>query len=263
MNRLRDESVADPSLARGIDILRSTPGAPSMPETKRRVWAALELGVAGVRFREVRRLSPFRILALTAVMLCLGGTAGAVIGRRWIGPLLLRLTGAAASAPANNDPTGATPRPQPRHATRRVATQPLPPPTVEEAPLPAPTPARALSRHAAITRTPPIAAPAPVARPADGMARIADGQVLEALVALRRDHDPARATNLLARYLAEHPRGALREEAMVLSIEAADARGDKTGAEALTRQYRASYPAGRFQHFVDGHLGGQPESDPK
>ena len=223
-----------------------------MPETKRRVWAALELGVAGVRFREARRLSPFRILALTAVILCLGGTAGAVIGRRWVGPLLLRLTGPSVTMPANNETP--SPPPPPRHAARRVAAQSLPPAAIEE-PAPAPAaPARAVEHHVARAQSVRPAAPVPavVAAPASHSAQ--DGQVLEALVALRRDHDPARASDLLARYLAEHPRGALREEAMVLSIEAADACGDKAAAERMTRQYRASYPTGRFQRFVDGHL---------
>jgi hypothetical protein len=252
MNRLRDESVADPSLARGIDVVRSTPGAAPMPETKRRVWVALELGVAGARVREARRLSPFRILALTGMILCLGGTAGAVIGRRWVGPLLLRLTGSSATVPANNDT--ASPPPQPRHAARRMALEtPTPPsPVVDE---PAPPPARAIEHHTARPQAPRSAVVAPAAHTAQ------DGQVLEALVALRRDHDPVRAADLLARYLAEHPRGALREEAMVLSIEAADARGDKAAAEKMTRQYRASYPTGRFQRFVDGHIDGQ--LDPK
>ena len=55
-------------------------------------------------------------------------------------------------------------------------------------------------------------------------------EVLDALVALRREHDPVRAGTLLARYLSAHPHGALREEALVLAIEAADARGDHGAA---------------------------------
>jgi hypothetical protein len=77
--------------------------------------------------------------------------------------------------------------------------------------------------------------------------------VLDAMVALRRDDDAARAARLLARYLAANPNGALREEALVLSIEAADARGDQKGLDRLVNQYRASYPAGRFRSFVDAH----------
>ena len=65
-------------------------------------------------------------------------------------------------------------------------------------------------------------------------------EVLDALVALRREHDPVRAGTLLTRYLSAHPRGALREEALVLAIEAADARGDQTGGEQLAQPIKPS-----------------------
>jgi hypothetical protein len=79
-------------------------------------------------------------------------------------------------------------------------------------------------------------------------------EVLDALIALRRDHDPLRAGALLDRYLVIHPRGALREEARVLAIEAADARGDRPRALKLALSYQADYPAGRFRQFARSHI---------
>jgi hypothetical protein len=77
--------------------------------------------------------------------------------------------------------------------------------------------------------------------------------VLEALIALRRDGEPARAGALIDRYLGANPRGALREEALVLAIEAADARGDAAAAARFAKAYRAGYPTGRFRAFADSH----------
>jgi hypothetical protein len=79
-------------------------------------------------------------------------------------------------------------------------------------------------------------------------------EVLDALVALRRAHDPLRAGTMLTRYLSAHPRGALREEALVLAIEAADARGDRAAAEQLARTYQGEFPAGRFLAFARSHV---------
>src|SRR5262249_13369564 len=97
MKRLRDESVADALLARGIDILRSTTATPSMPDARRRVWLALEAGIAGARRHEAVNFSPFRMFALVVALLLAGGTAGAVLGRRLIVPLLERAASTARS----------------------------------------------------------------------------------------------------------------------------------------------------------------------
>jgi hypothetical protein len=71
--------------------------------------------------------------------------------------------------------------------------------------------------------------------------------VFEATRALRREGNPGRATQLLAEYKKKFPRGALAEEALALSIEAAVARGDARAAK-LARRYLDLYPQG---HFVD------------
>ena len=74
------------------------------------------------------------------------------------------------------------------------------------------------------------------------------------MIALRRDHDADRAGQLLDRYLAARPHGALREEALALAIEAADARGDRAGVSNWARTYQTDYPTGRFAGFARSHL---------
>lgn len=74
--------------------------------------------------------------------------------------------------------------------------------------------------------------------------------VLEAVRALRREGDPARAQQLLDRYLADNPKGALREDALALAMEAAAARQDPRAAD-YARRYLARYPAGRFRSVAE------------
>src|SRR5215831_12451846 len=75
-------------------------------------------------------------------------------------------------------------------------------------------------------------------------------QVLDAMIALRHDHDAARAGRLLDHYLVTHPHGALREEALALAIEAATARNDGATAHRLAASYLDGYPRGRFRDFA-------------
>jgi hypothetical protein len=88
--------------------------------------------------------------------------------------------------------------------------------------------------------------------------------VLEAVRALRRQHDPARARRLLAAYLEQHPNGALAEEALAMSIEAALVERDGD-APALARQYLSRYPAGPFRGLAQQALVGNapPEAASK
>ena len=69
--------------------------------------------------------------------------------------------------------------------------------------------------------------------------------MLGGMRALRLDHNPVRARALLTRYLAAHPNGALAEDALALSIEAAVAHHD-ADASALARGYLRRYPSGPF-----------------
>jgi predicted Zn-dependent protease len=101
--------------------------------------------------------------------------------------------------------------------------------------------------------------PAPVVEPSN--AKRADkpragedpSQVAEAVRALRKQGDSARAQALLDQYLKANPRGALAEDALALSIEAAAARKDPRAAE-YARRYLARYPNGRFRGMAERAL---------
>lgn len=78
-------------------------------------------------------------------------------------------------------------------------------------------------------------------------------QVAEAVRALRKQGDAARAQALLEQYLKTNPRGALAEDALALSIEAALARKDARAAD-YARRYLARYPNGRFRAVAERAL---------
>jgi len=238
MNRLRDMDTDEPAFRRGVDVLRETPATPRAPAMKARVWRSLRRAEAtaapGLRALVLK-------LALVAIV-CLGaGTAGAVITRRWI-------------VPALDDVRAATPPSTPAPARVVEAARPLPP---AAAPAAAATATETVDERR-LSKPPPRSAPKkPTSALASATAVARERtEVLDALVALRREHDPLRAGGLLTRYLAAHPHGALREEALVLAIEAADARGDATGAQQLAQTYQREFPAGRFLTFARGHTGG-------
>ena len=79
---------------------------------------------------------------------------------------------------------------------------------------------------------------------------------MEAMRALRVERNPGRARQLLGRYLEQYPNGALAEEALALSLEAAVARGDGDAA-ALAARYLKLYPAGPFNALARQTLAGR------
>ena len=235
MNRLRDYAGEDPGSERGLGLLRATPPTPSMPDLKRRVWHSLQQSQVSAGSRV--RLGGMRVLALAGTIMLLAGTAGAVISGRWIVPALERAELAAVAA------TGAPRAERPRAARHVVRAAPE---DIQEVAAPAHVRRRAPTERAASRAT---IAPVRTTAPANGERTV----VFDALVALRRDHDPRRASALLESYLATHAQGPLREEAIVLSIEAADARGDRALAETLAHRYQAEFPGGRFRQFAQNH----------
>jgi len=226
MNRLRDYSGDGPVSERGIEMLRETAATAATPDLRHRVWNSLQqipVEAAGVSMPGVKAL------VLGVMIFSVAGTAGAVITGRWIVPALDRVD-TNAYAPAA--------RTEHRRPVRRIAT----------------APARDEAIAPVVVKAGPVKAlRAPVAVHNSAASTQERTQVLDALVALRRDHDPVRAGALLEHYLGAHPHGALREEALVLATEAADARGDHALAQRLARSYQAEYPDGRFQEFARSH----------
>jgi hypothetical protein len=73
--------------------------------------------------------------------------------------------------------------------------------------------------------------------------------VIEATRALRVDRDPKLARALASRYLERQPAGALVDEALAISIEAAVEHRDPD-APALARKYLAEFPRGAFRSLA-------------
>jgi hypothetical protein len=240
VNRLRDEVGQGAIHDKGIDLIRRTPGTLSDAELKRRVWAAVASKGAEPRAARAHRWTAVRSFAVAGVVLCICGSAAAMMGHR-LG-IHWPWQADAPSAP----PPAIAPRVAPP-APRQLAPVATPAPTP---PAPAPAVVAAPRSHAARALPPHAIELTPAAA-----ATAERTQVLDAMVALRRDHDAARAGRLLDHYLATHPHGVLREEALVLAIEAAAARGDGATARRLAAGYTDAYPNGRFRAFARDTLG--------
>jgi hypothetical protein len=111
---------------------------------------------------------------------------------------------------------------------------------------PAAAPSVALAVSVPSEPVAPASSPLPRAVPAAGEDPTL---VASAIQALRSEHDPARARQLLSRYLKTNPRGALAEEALALSIEAAATMQDRQ-ASSLARTYLSVYPNGRHRKLA-------------
>lgn len=90
-----------------------------------------------------------------------------------------------------------------------------------------------------------LALASPVAAPSEDA-----GPVLAAMRALRRDHDPVRARELLDAYMTGHPSGGLVEEALAISIEAAAVHHDADAVD-LAERYLRLYPTGPFHRLAE------------
>jgi hypothetical protein len=239
--RLTDDPTADPWT---VGLLRSTGPYKSPPGRKQRVL--LSLGRSNLR----RTPLVLRPAIVAGVLIGCGAFASAAIGpwRGWIGRAYERLVPASAPAPV----ASASEHPRPH---RIAAARPLALATSTAESGPAPAPPVAPPPPAAIASRDPVAPPhthhaAPGSQPpqaqAQAQAQEETQAVLAGMRALRLDHDPVRARALLARYLGRRPNGALAEEALALSIEAAVAHHDGDAA-ALGARYLQRYPAGPFR----------------
>jgi hypothetical protein len=219
MKRLLDE--ADPTLGALTALVASAERHQSSPFAKRHVQSRL------TRALEAGRAAPRRVLR----------------------PAVLALAGlfvAASAAAAGYTLLASSKKPEPLAPV--VA---APSPTEERAHAPR-------AAHVATPALPPPAEPAAVEPPS---AKRTDkpragedpSQVAEAVRALRKQGDAARAQALLDQYLRTNPRGALAEDALALSIEAAAARKDPRAAD-YARRYLSRYPNGRFRGVAERAL---------
>jgi hypothetical protein len=258
--RLTAESGVDPWL---VGLVRSTGPYRSPPGRKQRVL--LSIGRSNGPRRAPLVLRP---AIVAGVLIGCGAFASAAIGpwRGWVGRAYERLA-------SSSEPVAIAPEHARRHrvAAGQAVAVAASPPAVAAPPAESPSPDFGLrSGGAAASREP--AAPmhvhhaAPPSSVREGARREIGRHdvgkqepaldrdreeqetqsVLAGMRALRVDHDPVRARGLLATYLEHHPNGALAEEALALTIEAAVANHDGDAA-ALGARYLRRYPAGPFR----------------
>jgi hypothetical protein len=253
--RLTEESGVDPWL---VDLVRSTGPYKSPPGRKHRVL--LSLGRSNGPRQAPLVLRP---AIVAGVLIGCGAFASAAIGpwRGWVGRAYERVA-------SSSDLVAAAPAGARTH--RLVAGQAValaaPPAAVDRQSAESPPPDSALPSGAPVASRERAAPPhvrhaAPPSSVREGArhdpgkqdvapARDREDQetqsVLAGMRALRVDHDPVRARGLLAKYLERHPNGALAEEALALTIEAAVAHHDDDAA-VLGARYLRRYPAGPFR----------------
>jgi hypothetical protein len=231
--RLIEDGQLDPWIG---DLLRSTDRYTVPPGRKQRV-------LLGLPARAPRRAPVLlRPVIVLGVLAGCGAFASAAIGpwRGWLGRAYERLVPHTAPAAARTTPTFTSTSARPRLRVLAAPALAL----AEPAPLPvAASPPPVVSRAPAVARVHHVAPPPPAPSPP---AETESQAVLEAMRALRLDKNPVRARALLAKYLERNPNGALAEEALALSIEAAVAHHDADAA-ALGARYLRRYPSGPFR----------------
>jgi hypothetical protein len=252
MKRLRDEAAADPTRARGARLLRpensSARKLPS-PEMKRRVWARLaEARSAGAAARTGSHVVVWRRSAVVTLFLVLStATAGAVIGRS----VMSRLS----TKSVSHDHAALVAQPGTRQRSQRqpAVIDDLPPPLSDTEP-PTDTAVPVETRRRASVHATHGADRSALERSVSRSVvdeQAAHQLLVDAMLALRRARDFQRAGALLEQYLTKYPRGALREEAIALAVEAAAARTDFPRRDYWAAVYLKDYPAGRFRGFVE------------
>lgn len=229
-SRLRDAPTTpgqEASSRWALDLLARAEPYAAAPGRQQRVWLALRAS----RRPPARRMR----LAMATLVVAAAGLCATAALAGW--PLwLARTLGTAPAVVPTPSPAPTLPALPGRAPPPPMPIPPSPaPPTVEVAPVPpreTPPPPRRATRSAVVEDASPL---------------------LEAMRALRVEHDPGRARALLAAYLERHPRGALAEEALVMLVEAAVARQDRD-ASALAARYFRLYPNGPFRGQVERAL---------
>jgi len=238
VDRLSEKRNAfDPAEEVLADLIRASEPVVVTPARKQRVLNRVLMRETTRRRARSRLLRPVFVLGVISLA---GATAAATIGRR----ALIERRAQTNARPVDPVALAARPRhvrPKPvvPAAADETADQLLDEPEVAAPSRPTP---RTLRRPAH------VASRARAAHSSEDPSRVFD-----AIQALRTDRDPARASRLLAEYLARYPHGALAEEAVALSIEAAAARHSPSAA-TFAERYLREYPRGRFRHTAEQAL---------
>lgn len=224
----RAKTATDETEGRLIELL-SAAVPTALPDSQKH--RSLQAILAPHREHSSRRFTLARpALVFGVLFLVAGVSAAATIGASWI-----KRRSAVDRAPV------------PRMVT------PPPPVRVHSAPVATPRPAVSVVKDQ-VVELPRLGAPAP----GPSHSRAARGEnpsaLMEAVKALRQEHDPVRASRLLREYLRLYPRGALSEEARALAIEAARAQ-HSPNTVALADEYLRLYPHGRFRRAAEQAAG--------
>jgi hypothetical protein len=234
-----------PLEADALLLLRSVERYEPPAGQKQRVTARL-LARGSVGRGRVRR-GP---MVLVFVLCAAGASAAAAASGPWLARGYRALVGASSEEGGSGASVAAQSRAKAR-ATSRVQPQPEP----VAAPVPAPVEAAQPAAAPVAAAVPSVArangAPSEAAR-AHGAAASSEpaSLVFGAMQALRREGRPDRAAKLLDEYRRRYPGGALAEEALALSVEAAIERGDPR-AKVLAESYLARYPSGQFRKAAE------------
>jgi hypothetical protein len=247
MRPLKQGEPRYPVEADAIELLRAQGRYEPPLGQKQRVTARLL--AQGAPARRARWVSAPVVIALC---LCAAGASAAAGG--WVtrgyqvlADSLGNQHSAQAAAPHRAAPKPQRARPVSDHAEApSVALVPSAETEVPSKPtaLPPPTPR--------VDVTPTASPPSRVV-PRAGEARSAaeaSNLVVGAMRALRQEGRPDSAAKQLDEYMRRYPSGALAEEALALSVEAATQRGDAHARE-LADRYLARYPSGRFRRAAE------------
>jgi hypothetical protein len=234
---IETKSNADPTQAYLAELLRANEPVLVSSARKQQVLNGIFLRQQMRRRPVARLLRP--VFVVGVLSLAGAATAAATIGRRvWIEH----------RAPVVEGPAPRAPVVAVRHARPvRVA-------AAAEAPAPRSAQPIAPARPAHRVKPP---ARARVVVPRAVPSSEDPSQVVDAIQALRNHHDPVRASRLLAGYLTRYPQGALAEEAIALSIEAA-AANHSPAAASFAERYLRQYPNGRFRQTAEKALAARP-----
>jgi hypothetical protein len=237
------ENLGDRSAQWAVSLLRDAAPYQSPTGHKDRVWIALSMK-SPVRTTRLRVAFAFGALAMCGLF-----TSAALA--QWPAWLANAIQSVVSTPPSE---TSATPTQEitrgrhfaPSAPNERPATPVVSPPVTETAvtqPSPTKTELPPLSRTKRATKT----------------ASSEDLQpLLEAIRALRVEHNPVRARSLLTAYLDHHPKSELAEEALVTLIQAAAAHHD-SDVQALAARYFKTYPRGTFRGTVEKTLNANPD----